>query len=268
MFVLSEGLFIMKSICCMLVAVSGLFFMSVISIADTNIYTPGTYRGEALGKKTGTESGQIEVEVTVSESEIVDIRVVTFAQHLEYKKDVSLVSQVKEGIPAGIIAKQSLDVDTIVGATLASGAIKQAVGRALDQAFLNKYLPGTYLGQSIGWRKNTSGAVELEVTVSANEIKNIEFTVYEQNIGHGKYAPLAAKAREIIPGSILAGQAVDVDTVAGATLSSTAIKKAVNSALDKAKAERIYAGRKPTGKAVSPSSKRENESNRMMGADT
>ena len=250
----------MKSICCVLAAVSGLFFMSVISMADTNIYTPGTYRGAALGKKTDTQSGQVEVEVTVSESEIVDIRVVTFAQSLEHNEDASLVSQVKDGIPVSIIAEQSLDIDTIVGATLSSCAIKQAVGRALDQAFLNKYMPGTYLGQSIGWRKNISGAVELEVTVSTNEIISIEITVYEQNIGHGKYAPLAARARETIPAAILAGQLVDVDTVAGATLSSAAIKKAVNSALDKAKAERIYAGREPIGKAVSQTSQGKNES--------
>ncbi|WP_028974466.1 FAD-dependent oxidoreductase [Spirochaeta cellobiosiphila] len=86
-------------------------------------YTPGTYEGTGQG-----HNGDIEVEVTLSENKIENIKIV------KNTETESIAQTAMTKIPDSIIKEQSLAVDTVTGATLASEAIVNAVTDALKKS--------------------------------------------------------------------------------------------------------------------------------------
>lgn len=86
------------------------------------------------------------------------------------------------------------------------------------------YRDGTYQGEADGF----GGTVAVEVTIENGKITGIEVTSAENE--DGAYLSMA---KDIIP-KIIAAQSSDVDTISGATFSSTGIKNASQEALDKA----------------------------------
>lgn len=82
----------------------------------------------------------------------------------------------------------------------------------------------TYTGQATGM-----DTVKVEVTVADGKISKVE--VVEHNETEGFCEP----AIEQIPGAIVEKNSTEVDTVSGATVTSNAIKKAVDNALEGAK---------------------------------
>ncbi len=123
--------------------VSGATFSSValelavaraLAKASTKTYKPGTYKGTAMGKKHGDHSGVIEVAVTVDANSIKDIKITKYEQSIDHKKYGKSVTEAKNKIPNEIKAKQSVDVDGVTKATMASNAIQLAVAKALEKA--------------------------------------------------------------------------------------------------------------------------------------
>ena len=90
---------------------------------EAGIYTPGTYTGTAAGK-----NGDVKVEVTFSANAIDSVKVV------EHSETAGISDGAIENIPAAIVENQSLDVDTVSGATVTSDAILKAVADAVAQA--------------------------------------------------------------------------------------------------------------------------------------
>lgn len=86
------------------------------------------------------------------------------------------------------------------------------------------YRDGTYQGEADGF----GGTVAVEVTIENGKITGIEVTSAENE--DGAYLSMA---KDIIP-KIIAAQSADVDTISGATFSSTGIKNASQEALEKA----------------------------------
>ena len=86
------------------------------------------------------------------------------------------------------------------------------------------YVDGTYTGEAEGF----GGTVAVEVTVKDGKITGVEVTSAEKE--DGAYLSMA---KDIIS-EILEAQSADVDTVSGATFSSTAIRDASAQALEKA----------------------------------
>ena len=88
-------------------------------------------------------------------------------------------------------------------------------------AFAQSYADGTYTGEANGM----NGPVSVTVKVEGGKISDIE-------IGdHNETAGISDPAIEEIPKAIVKAQTTDVDTVAGATITSNAIKEAVENAL-------------------------------------
>lgn len=87
------------------------------------LYAPGTYIGKGAGI-----NGEIEVEVTVTENKITDVKILS---HNETPGvgDIALTD-----MPKGIIEHQSLGLDAIAGATESSHGVLEAVANALVQA--------------------------------------------------------------------------------------------------------------------------------------
>ncbi len=89
-------------------------------------YTPGTYTGTAHGR-----NGDVSVEVTFSADKIESIQV------LENAETAGISDLPQKQIPEDILTYQSLDVDSITGATLTSNAVIAAVADAAQQAGAN-----------------------------------------------------------------------------------------------------------------------------------
>jgi len=100
-----------------------LLAVMMLATAGASAMTAGTYEAEAQGMM-----GMVKVAVTVSENAIEKVEV------LEQNETESIAAAPIAQIPAAIVEKQSLAVDTVAGATVTSGAILTAAEAALTAA--------------------------------------------------------------------------------------------------------------------------------------
>ena len=91
-----------------------------------------------------------------------------------------------------------------------------------DSGTGGNYTDGTYSGEAEGF----GGTISVEVEVKDGVIENIE--IQDASGEDGAYLSMA---EDIIP-KIIEKQSADVDTISGATFSSTGIKNAVAQALE------------------------------------
>ena len=87
-----------------------------------------------------------------------------------------------------------------------------------------KYKDGTYEGDATGMQP-----LKVSVEVKDGKIANVEITEHAETEG------ISDPAIEQIPDLIVEKNSTDVDAVSGATITSNAIKEAVNKALEGAK---------------------------------
>ena len=90
------------------------------SAGEETLFTPGKFTGEGEGY-----GGTIVMEVEVDASRILSITPV------EHKETPGVSDPAFERIPQAIIDSQSLNVDAVAGATMASNGILEAVSAAL-----------------------------------------------------------------------------------------------------------------------------------------
>ena len=86
------------------------------------------------------------------------------------------------------------------------------------------YKDGTYTGEADGF----GGTIQVEVMIEKSKIAEINVISAEKE--DGAYLSMA---KDIIP-KIIDAQSADIDTISGATFSSTGIKNASEQALEKA----------------------------------
>lgn len=214
-----------------LTALISLALLSGVALAAK--YKPGTYTGSAVGYNKKKHPGKIEVKVTVDANAIKNIEIVTFEQTLKGKQGENSL-KAKDEIPASIIAKQSLDVDSVTKASMSSNGIKLAVAEALEKATV-KYKDGKYTGTAKGYdKKKHPGKIVVEVTITGGKIAKIDIPTFEQTL-KGKQGANTAKAKEQIPAQIVAKQSIVVDSVTKASMSSNGIRLAVARALEQAR---------------------------------
>ncbi|MDO4617351.1 MAG: FMN-binding protein [Lachnospiraceae bacterium] len=103
-------------------------------------------------------------------------------------------------------------------------AAEQAAAATAAQSEL--YKDGTYNGSGEGF----GGAIDVAVTVENGSIASIDILSHD-----GEDGPYFAEAVQIVE-DMLNEQSADVDTISGATFSSTGIRTAVAEALEKAEA--------------------------------
>jgi len=208
-----------------------LFLLAGIALADK--YKPGKYTGSATGYSKKGHPGKIDVEVTVDANSIKDIKITTFEQTTKGKQGEK-TNKAKEEIPAQILKKQSLGVDSVAKASASSMGIELAVAQALEKATV-KYKDGKYTGMAKGYdKKKHPGKIVVEVTVAGGKISNINVVTFEQTT-KGKQGEKTGKAKAEVPTQIIAKQTTAVDSVAKASMSSDGIKLAVARALEQAR---------------------------------
>lgn len=198
----------------------------------------GVYKGTGTGY-----AGDITVSVQIKDKQIVAIDI------LSSSDDAAFFNRAKAVIDR-IIEGQTLDVDTVSGATFSSNGIISAVKNALtgekdsgetgqsqsggtaaagsstsvaQVEDASSYKDGTYYGTGTGF----GGTLKVQVDISGGKIAAIQ--ILENNDG----SEYISKASSII-NAIISNQSTNVDTVSGATYSSVGIIQAVRDALSQA----------------------------------
>lgn len=199
----------------------------------------GVYKGTGTGY-----AGNITVSVQIKDKQIVSIDI------LSSSDDEAFFSRAKAVIDK-IIEGQTLDVDTVSGATFSSRGIISAVKNALTGEKDNSttgqaqsgqtaaaagsstsvakvedaaaYKDGTYYGSGTGF----GGPLKVMVEISRGKIASIQ--IVENSDGSDYISKVAS-----LIDSIIATQSTNVDTVSGATYSSVGIIQAVRDALSQA----------------------------------
>mgnify|MGYP002225469951 CR=1 FL=1 len=124
------------------------------------------------------------------------------------------------------LQKESLEAaaKTTQNAAASEEAASDASAADTDDTTASPYLDGTYEGEAEGF----GGMITVQVTV-----KNGQMTDLSILSADGEDSAYLSNAKDIIP-KILEAQSADVDTISGATFSSTGIKNATAEALEKA----------------------------------
>lgn len=201
--------------------------------AGAYAYTPGTYTAAIAG-----QNGPVKVEVTTSADKILSVKII------DQKETEGIGSKAVAALPSEIVKAQSADVQGIAGASVSSAAIKKAVQECLNQAQGKKAAPlalknGTFEGKAYG----NNGWLTVEVNIKDNKITDIKTPGQRET----KY--LGDTAIREIGKDVLQYQTLNVDNIAGATVTSTALKTAIAQAIEKAGVD-IAAFQKPVPEKI------------------
>ena len=201
--------------------------------AGAYAYTPGTYTAAIAG-----QNGPVKVEVTTSADKILSVKII------DQKETEGIGSKAVAALPSEIVKAQSADVQGIAGASVSSAAIKKAVQECLNQAQGKKAAPlalknGTFEGKAYG----NNGWLTVEVNIKDNKITDIKTPGQRET----KY--LGDTAIREIGTDVLQYQTLNVDNIAGATVTSTALKTAIAQAIEKAGGD-IAAFQKPVPEKI------------------
>lgn len=206
---------------------------AVSASAYAYTYTPGTYTAAIAG-----QNGPVKVEVTTSADKILSVKII------DQKETEGIGSKAVAALPSEIVKAQSADVQGIAGASVSSAAIKKAVQECLNQAQGKKAAPlalknGTFEGKAYG----NNGWLTVEVNIKDNKITDIKTPGQRET----KY--LGDTAIREIGKDVLQYQTLNVDNIAGATVTSTALKTAIAQAIEKAGGD-IAAFQKPVPEKI------------------
>lgn len=198
-------------------------------------YADGVYVGSSRGY-----GGAVRVQVTMENGSITEVEILD-ASH-ETKQ---FLRRAKRLLTTVVETQSWGGVDAVSEATYTSRGILGAVQNALTGEVVNNplppqpkpaatlvveeftapsiYLDGIYTAEAMGFE----GQITVQVTVAEDKITDITILSAEDEEEY------LSQAKQVIP-AILEGQSPNVDTVSGATYSSTGILNAVKLALAKA----------------------------------
>ena len=197
-------------------------------------YADGVYIGSSRGY-----GGAVRVQVTMENGSITEVEI------LDASHETKQFLRRAKRLLTTVVDAQSWEVDAVSEATYTSRGILGAVQNALTGEVVNNplppqpkpaaplvveeftapstYLDGIYTAEAIGFE----GKITVQVTVAEDKITDITVLSAEDEEEY------LSRAKRVIP-AILEGQSPNVDTVSGATYSSTGILNAVKLALAKA----------------------------------
>ena len=197
-------------------------------------YADGVYVGSSRGY-----GGAVRVQVTMENGSITEVEI------LDASHETKQFLRRAKRLLTTVVESQSWEVDAISEATYTSRGILGAVQNALTGEVVNNplppqpkpaatlvveeftvpsiYLDGIYTAEATGFE----GQITVQVTVAEDKITDITILSAEDEEEY------LSRAKQVIP-AILEGQSPNVDTVSGATYSSTGILNAVKLALEKA----------------------------------
>lgn len=141
-----------------------------------------------------------------------------------------------EQMQAAMVEAESIQVDTVSGATVTSTAIKDASTIAYNDAMgasesMDVHMkPGQYTGKAKGYWQ----IWDLPVTVTVNETSILKIETPEERFDHGETEVILQSVKDLLFPRIIENQSIAVDGITGATVSSNAVKTAIKDALQEA----------------------------------
>lgn len=207
-------------------------------------YEDGVYTGSSRGY-----GGPVKVQVTMADGAITDVQI------LDASHETSAFLRRAKRLLSIVLDSQTWEVDAVSEATYTSRGILGAIRNALTGEVVNNpappkqetpteppvveeftppsaYRDGVYTASAQGF----GGPITVQVTIANDTITDIEILSHE-----GETTSYFSRARRVVSAMLEAGSP-EVDTVSGATYSSTGILNAVKSALKKAANETDAAG--------------------------
>ncbi|MGX7107215.1 FMN-binding protein [Hutsoniella sourekii] len=182
-----------------------------------------------IGQARGL-NGEVVARVTLSIDQI---------EIIDEKETTGIGDLATRTLPERMLQEHKIDVDSITGATVTSQAVKKAVQEAMQAAVddwsrgLDPVHPASSLpaqtagpGQYIGQAQGLGGT--LEVQVSSSDGQTIEAV---QVLNHNETPGIGTKAIDALPDLFVQENSTQVDAIAGATITSQALKEAVQNAL-------------------------------------
>jgi urocanate reductase len=190
----------------------------------------GTFTGTAKGM-----GGDVTVTLTLEDGKITDVKA-------EGPNETPTIGgPVLESLPKVMLEANSVNVDTVSGATVTSTAIIEAATQALSKAGLKPEdlasvevsqenvevtysKPGTYTGTANGY----NGPINLKVTFGEDGIEDIDYSDNKEtaHIGTPAFDYLVEDAKE--------ANGSGIDSVSGATFTSAGFKDALTDAAEQA----------------------------------
>ncbi len=197
---------------------------TVVSTTANTSAISGTYTAASRGF-----GGVVTTTVTLANSVITDVT----AEGPNETPDRGGVAL--KHLPAAIVSANSAKVDVVAGATMTSNAVLKNVDSILLKTGLVaapavvEMKAGTYVGEAMGF----DWIEPVRVAITVSETKVLTIRVIDR--GLSREEPLILKAAEdlLIP-RMIDKQSVTIDSITGATSSSSGIKLATRDALIKA----------------------------------
>ena len=214
-----------KGVAATAVSAAGMALMGGTALADEAVEKTASATAKGFG-------GDITVTLTVDtgKGRITDCQIVGDFE------TPGVGGRAVAEMPAQFIEAGSLEVDGVTGATVSSTAIKNAARIAYNQAMgivtdsAVHMAPGQYTAGALGYW----GIWELPVTITVNETSILKIETPDDRFAHGEAEVILQSAKDKLIPRIIESQSLEVDSIAGATASSTAIKIAIDKALREA----------------------------------
>ncbi|MEU9403976.1 FMN-binding protein [Streptomyces sp. NPDC048242] len=203
------------------------------------------------GDVAQTQYGAVQVRLTVRNGKV------TKAEAVQAPKGGTSDQKTALSVPKlnqEAVAAQSADIDSVSGATYTSTGYKKSLQSALDKMKASAPAPGSGSGSNSGSGGSNSGgsgsaeaaaprtvtgkavqtpygAVQVRITVSGKKITRAE--AVQAPKGGTSDQKTALSVPKLNQAAVTAGNA-DIDSVSGATYTSTGYKQSLQSALDQA----------------------------------
>ncbi len=206
------------------------FVLSFGFLQVANNLVGETVTGETLTGTAKGFGGDVTVTLVVDGDDILSVVAVGDSE------TTGIGTNAIEQLPAIIVDADSAEVDGVSGATITSNAIKEAVNLALgidaasgdtaEEPAEETAAEPAAEGALTGTAKGFGGDVTVTVTVDGDDILTVEA------VGDSETPGIGTNAIEQLPAAIIDADSTEVDGVSGATVTSNAIKEAVNNALE------------------------------------
>lgn len=198
----------------------------VLAVCLLCISVPGVGSAEAetIVKEAPGFGGTVTAEVTFDGDKIVALTL-TGANETPTIGGAAL-----ETLTEAILAANSADVDGVTGATFTSSAALSAVKEAVAEhrgetvTYEIPDVTGTFTASADGY----AGSVTVSITLDHGVITDVTIGDNHETYGIGQYAVAW------LPDRIVADQNITADAISGATVTSNAIKGAIETALTEA----------------------------------
>ncbi|WP_367324424.1 FMN-binding protein [Streptomyces sp. HUAS ZL42] len=192
--------------------------------------------GTVTGDATQTQYGVVQVRLTVSNGKITQAEAV---QAPKGGRSDQITADAVPKLNQAAVAAQSADIDSVSGATYTSTGYKQSLQSALDKAKASAGSSSQDSGSGQAEARTVTGSVaqtqygpvQVRITVSGGKITKAE--AVQAPSGGTSSQKTELSIPKLNQEAVAAGSA-DIDSVSGATYTSTGYKQSLQSALDQA----------------------------------